>query len=178
MFYFTRKEYADIYTFVSQSGSIYAEAFNNQYTVFNNERVLCELISVVRNIGNDPIIKETTNDKLFSVHKIAAEELSASNSIKVCITAQLPLIPDVCSFIMRQLIDLLCENSKHIMRIASDNEIALLKHESDVRTSYGLAGIFGNLVVRTTIYEQMMIFWRTDLPIKVRAIIGVNLLKI
>jgi hypothetical protein len=178
MLYFTRKEYADIIVFVSPSGSIYAQLFNDLYAVFSNERVLCELISVVKNIGNDPIIKETADDKLVSVHKIAAEELSAANSIKMCITAQLPLIPDVCSFIMRQLINLLCENSKHIMRIASDNEIALLKHESDIRTSYTLAEMFGKLSSKQSIYEQMMIFWRTDLPIKVRAIIGVNLLKI
>jgi hypothetical protein len=178
MFYFTRKEYADVYLFVSPGGSIYAQLFNKSYAVFNNERVLCELISVVRNITDNPIIKETADDKLVSVHKIAAEELSKANSIKVCLTVQLPLISDVCSFIMRQLINLLCENSKHITRIASDNEIMLLKHEADIRTSYALAGIFGELVVRTTIYEQMMIFWRVDLPIKVRVIIGVNLLKI
>lgn len=178
MFYFTRKEYSDVHTFVSPDGSIYVRLSNNQYSVFNNERVLCELISVGKNIVNDPITKENADDKLVSVHKIAAEELSKANLIKVCITEQLPLIPDVCSFIMRQLINLLCENTKHIMRITSDNELMLLKHEAGVRTSYALAGIFDNLIVRTTIYEQMMIFWRTDLPIKVRAIIGVNLLKI
>jgi hypothetical protein len=178
MFYFTRKEYADGYTFISSGGSIYAQSFNDRYVVFNNERVLCELISVVRNITDNHIIKETADDKLVSVHKIAAEELSKANSIKVCITAQLPLISDVCSFIMRQLINLLCENTKHIMRVASDNEIMLLKHEADVRAEHTVSRIFNELSPKQSIYEQMMVFWRIDLPIKVRVLIGTNLLKI
>lgn len=165
-----------INTVVSPGGLIYAQSFNDHYYVFNNERVLCELMSVVRTMTNNFTTKETNEGGLGSVYKIAAEELSVANSIKACIILELPLIRDVCAFIMSQLINLLCKNAMHIMRIASNNEILLLKYETSIRTQIALAGIFGDLSPRQSIYEQMMIFWRTDLPIKVRALICANLL--